>query len=232
MADVDRDVVVLGGGPAGLAAAWRAARAGRSVLLLERAPAVGGMAGLVRGGRRAGGHGSHRLHPATPAPVLDPAARAARRRTCRPGRATAGCGCTTAGSASRCARPSWPGRCRRRRCCGSAGTPRAARSPAPTRPRTPSLLVSTLGPGALRRALRAVRGEAVGAARPGHRRRAGPPPGRQPAASGASPASWSAGTGPGRGGCSSTRAAASARSSTCSPRRRCAAGARSRPAPR
>ena len=68
MADVD--VVVLGGGPAGLAAAWRAAGAGRSVLLLERAPAVGGMAASFEVAGVRVDTGSHRLHPATPAPVL------------------------------------------------------------------------------------------------------------------------------------------------------------------
>ena len=68
MADVD--VVVLGGGPAGLAAAWRAARSGRSVLLLERAPAVGGMAASFEVAGVRVDTGSHRLHPATPAPVL------------------------------------------------------------------------------------------------------------------------------------------------------------------
>jgi protoporphyrinogen oxidase len=64
------DVVVLGGGPAGLAAAWRAARSGRSVLLLERAPAVGGMAASFEVAGVRVDTGSHRLHPATPAPVL------------------------------------------------------------------------------------------------------------------------------------------------------------------
>jgi protoporphyrinogen oxidase len=68
MADVD--VVVLGGGPAGLAAAWRAARSGRSVLLLERAAAVGGMAASFEVAGVRVDTGSHRLHPATPAPVL------------------------------------------------------------------------------------------------------------------------------------------------------------------
>jgi protoporphyrinogen oxidase len=66
----DVDVVVLGGGPAGLAAAWRAAGAGRSVLLLERAPAVGGMAASFEVAGIRVDSGSHRLHPATPAPVL------------------------------------------------------------------------------------------------------------------------------------------------------------------
>ena len=64
------DVVVLGGGPAGLAAAWRAARSGRSVLLLERAPAVGGMAASFEVAGVRVDTGSHRLHPATPPPVL------------------------------------------------------------------------------------------------------------------------------------------------------------------
>src|SRR4051794_41944295 len=64
------DVVVLGGGPAGLAAAWRAAGSGRSVLLLERAPAVGGMAASFEVAGVRGDTGSHRLHPATPAPGL------------------------------------------------------------------------------------------------------------------------------------------------------------------
>ena len=64
------DVVVLGGGPAGLAAAWRAAGSGRSVLLLERAPAVGGMAASFEVAGVRVDTGSHRLHPATPAPVL------------------------------------------------------------------------------------------------------------------------------------------------------------------
>ena len=64
------DVVVLGGGPAGLGAAWRAAESGRSVLVLERAAAVGGMAGSFEVAGIRVDHGSHRLHPATPAPVL------------------------------------------------------------------------------------------------------------------------------------------------------------------
>jgi protoporphyrinogen oxidase len=64
------DLAVLGAGPAGLAAAWHAARAGRSVLVLERAPVVGGMAASFEVAGIRVDHGSHRLHPATAAPVL------------------------------------------------------------------------------------------------------------------------------------------------------------------
>jgi len=66
----DTDTVVLGGGPAGLAAAGAAARAGRSVLLLERAPALGGMAASVEVAGIRVDSGSHRLHPASPPAVL------------------------------------------------------------------------------------------------------------------------------------------------------------------
>lgn len=69
MADVD--IVVLGGGPAGLAAAGRAAASGRSVLLLERGPAVGGMAASFEVAGIRVDAGSHRLHPAGPPAVLD-----------------------------------------------------------------------------------------------------------------------------------------------------------------
>lgn len=64
-------MVVLGGGPAGLAAAWTAAAAGRSVLLLERGPALGGMAASFEVAGIRVDSGSHRLHPASPPPVLD-----------------------------------------------------------------------------------------------------------------------------------------------------------------
>src|SRR5262245_49736252 len=66
----DVDLLVLGGGPAGLAAAWRAARRGFAVMLLERSDRVGGMsASFDLAGMRVD-LGSHRLHPAAPAPVL------------------------------------------------------------------------------------------------------------------------------------------------------------------
>jgi protoporphyrinogen oxidase len=64
------DLVVLGAGPAGLAAAWRAASAGRSVVVLDRAPAVGGMAGSFPVAGVRVDHGSHRLHPNTPPAIL------------------------------------------------------------------------------------------------------------------------------------------------------------------
>ena len=64
------DVVVLGAGPAGLAAAWRAARRGFSVTVLERSDAVGGMAASFDVAGVRVDHGSHRLHPASPARLL------------------------------------------------------------------------------------------------------------------------------------------------------------------
>lgn len=64
------DLVVLGAGPAGLAAAWRAARSGRSVVVLERAPRAGGMAASFDVAGVRVDHGSHRLHPSTSPEVL------------------------------------------------------------------------------------------------------------------------------------------------------------------
>jgi protoporphyrinogen oxidase len=65
------DVVVIGAGPAGLAAAWRAAGRGLSVIVLERANRVGGMAASFTVAGQRVDLGSHRLHPATPPPILD-----------------------------------------------------------------------------------------------------------------------------------------------------------------
>ncbi|MGH8867586.1 MAG: FAD-dependent oxidoreductase [Actinomycetes bacterium] len=64
------DLVVLGAGPAGLAAAWRAARNGLAVTLLERGHRVGGMAGSIEVAGQSVDLGSHRLHPATPGRLL------------------------------------------------------------------------------------------------------------------------------------------------------------------
>ena len=63
-------IVVVGAGPAGLAAAWRAALAGHEVTVVERAPVVGGMAGSFEVAGVRVDHGSHRLHPSTPPEVL------------------------------------------------------------------------------------------------------------------------------------------------------------------
>ena len=63
-------LVVLGSGPAGLAAAWQAARRGHPVTVLERADRVGGLAGSFEVAGVRVDHGSHRLHPATPAGLM------------------------------------------------------------------------------------------------------------------------------------------------------------------
>jgi len=57
---------VVGAGPAGLAAAWRAALAGHEVVVVERGREVGGLAGSFQVAGLRVDHGSHRLHPATP----------------------------------------------------------------------------------------------------------------------------------------------------------------------
>ncbi len=64
--EADIDVLVVGGGPTGLAAALAAARRGRSVRLLEASGGLGGMAAsLTVAGQRVD-LGSHRLHPSAP----------------------------------------------------------------------------------------------------------------------------------------------------------------------
>jgi protoporphyrinogen oxidase len=64
------DLIVLGAGPAGLVAAWRAGRAGRSVVVLERANVVGGMAASFSVAGVRVDHGSHRLHPSTEPEIM------------------------------------------------------------------------------------------------------------------------------------------------------------------
>ncbi|MET0325250.1 MAG: FAD-dependent oxidoreductase [Ilumatobacteraceae bacterium] len=63
------DVLVVGGGPCGLAAALGAARRGRSVRLLEGSPHLGGMAASFEVAGQRVDHGSHRLHPSATPPV-------------------------------------------------------------------------------------------------------------------------------------------------------------------
>ncbi|MGI9611664.1 MAG: protoporphyrinogen/coproporphyrinogen oxidase [Acidimicrobiales bacterium] len=65
------EVVVLGAGPAGLMASLEAARMGHTCTLIEAAPRVGGMAGSFEIAGQRVDFGSHRLHTATPAHLLD-----------------------------------------------------------------------------------------------------------------------------------------------------------------
>ena len=63
------NIVVVGAGPAGLMAAWKAAQAGHRCTVLEAGPHVGGMAASFEVAGQRVDYGSHRLHPAA-APVL------------------------------------------------------------------------------------------------------------------------------------------------------------------
>jgi protoporphyrinogen oxidase len=60
-------VAVLGGGVAGLSAAWKLAEAGVAVHLYEAAPVLGGMAGSIRREGYIWDFGPHRFHSANPA---------------------------------------------------------------------------------------------------------------------------------------------------------------------
>lgn len=66
----DVDLVVLGAGPAGLAAAWRAARRGLRVEVVDRADTVGGMSASFEVAGTRVDYGSHRLNPAMPPHIL------------------------------------------------------------------------------------------------------------------------------------------------------------------
>jgi protoporphyrinogen oxidase len=61
--EIHADLAILGAGPAGLGAAYRAATAGFRVVVLEREDHVGGLAGSFRVAGVTVDHGSHRLHP-------------------------------------------------------------------------------------------------------------------------------------------------------------------------
>lgn len=63
LAPTRAEVAVLGAGPAGLQAALDLARAGRSVVVVDAAPRVGGMAASIDVGGVRVDLGSHRLHP-------------------------------------------------------------------------------------------------------------------------------------------------------------------------
>jgi protoporphyrinogen oxidase len=63
-------IVVVGAGPAGLAAAWGAARSGHDVTVVDRADHVGGMAASRTVAGLPVDHGSHRLHPSTDPALL------------------------------------------------------------------------------------------------------------------------------------------------------------------
>ncbi len=64
------DVAVLGGGPAGLGAAYRLAGYGAAAVVLEAGARVGGLAGSTTIGGMRVDFGSHRLHPSVAPDIL------------------------------------------------------------------------------------------------------------------------------------------------------------------
>ncbi|HYP24901.1 MAG TPA: FAD-dependent oxidoreductase [Actinomycetota bacterium] len=66
----ETDLLVLGAGPAGVGAAYRAARSGRKVVVVERAPGPGGAARSIRVAGQSVDLGSHRLHPSIRPEIL------------------------------------------------------------------------------------------------------------------------------------------------------------------
>ncbi len=65
--DSQQRVAILGGGVAGLSAAWKLAENGVGVDLFEAAPVLGGMAGSIRRNDYIWDFGPHRFHSANPA---------------------------------------------------------------------------------------------------------------------------------------------------------------------
>ena len=100
--DAVSEIVVVGAGPAGLTAGWRAALAGHDVRIVDAAAAIGGMAASIEVGGQRVDLGSHRLHPSTP-PHLLAAIRELLGTDLQHDHATVGCTSAIAGSASRCA---------------------------------------------------------------------------------------------------------------------------------
>ncbi len=64
------DLLVLGAGPAGVGAAYRAATASRSVMVIERSDRVGGASASFEVSGQRVDLGSHRLHPSTDPGIL------------------------------------------------------------------------------------------------------------------------------------------------------------------
>lgn len=72
MADTTRgSIVILGAGPAGLGAAFKLARRGFPVTVVERSAAVGGNAGSFELNGLRVDYGSHRLHPSCAPEILE-----------------------------------------------------------------------------------------------------------------------------------------------------------------
>ncbi|HEX2295226.1 MAG TPA: FAD-dependent oxidoreductase [Actinomycetota bacterium] len=67
----EADLLVLGAGPAGAGAAYRAARSGRGVAVVERASGPGGAARSLTVGGQSVDLGSHRLHPSIRPAILE-----------------------------------------------------------------------------------------------------------------------------------------------------------------
>ena len=65
------DLLVLGAGPAGIGAAYRAATASRSVTVIERSDRVGGASASFEVGGQRVDMGSHRLHPSVDPDILE-----------------------------------------------------------------------------------------------------------------------------------------------------------------
>ena len=164
---------------AGRAGGGLAGGAGRAVGAAAGAGAGGRRdGGLVRGGRRPGRHRQPPAAPGHPGAGAEPAARPARRRPADPAAQRPAAGVRPLGRL-----PAPPDRAGPDAAADGRAADRPGRRDPAVHPARPGLVRLAAGqharPGALQRALRAVRGEAVGAARPGHRRRAGPPPGRR-----------------------------------------------------
>ena len=116
------DLVILGAGPAGVGAAYRTARAGHRVVVLERAPGPAGprpASSWTGSGSTTAATGCTRR----PTPASSGTCVACSATTSSAGPATAASTWRAAGSGSRCARPTWPGGCRRRSRPGWPSTP-------------------------------------------------------------------------------------------------------------